>query len=146
MESTTTYELSDLDKMGIMKSVNLVIFYKLLPNADLDTLLSSWKEGMKNATRQLPFMAGHLQFDDSGRPCIEASPGHELEFEFRRFDTESHQGLSALAKSSFSPNGANLPQFLPDKPTTQKPVCDLRLSLIDGGLVLGVRMNHGAGD
>ncbi|GAD99058.1 transferase family protein [Paecilomyces variotii No. 5] len=146
MDETRIYELSDLDKMGFMKSVQLVIFYELQPNVDVDRLISSVTEGVKNATHQLPFMAGNFKFDDTSRPYIETSPRSELEVGISRFDDKEQQSLSALAKRSFSPNDIDFAQFLPDEPATGKPVCALQLSLIEGGLVLGFRMNHAAGD
>lgn len=146
MDEIRRYELSDLDTMGIMNNVKLVIFYELQPTVDLDKLISSMTEGVKNATRQLPFMTGNFQFDDAGRPYIETSPGSELEVSIRWFDSTEHQSFSALAKGSFSLCDVDFARFLPDEPAAKKPVCALQLTLIEGGLVLGFRMNHATGD
>ncbi|KAJ9302429.1 hypothetical protein DTO217A2_7422 [Paecilomyces variotii] len=158
MDEIRKYELSDLDKTGINKRVQLVIFYELQPTVDLDKLISSVREGVKNATRQLPFMAGNFKFDNTGRPYIETLPGSEVEVSIRRFDSTEHRSLSALAKGSYSPNDVPFVQFLPDEPPAKKPVflsdepapkepvCALQVNLIEGGLVLGFRMNHAAGD
>ena len=146
MAANRRYDLSDLDKMGIMKSVNLLLFYELLPTADIDTLLSSWKEGVKNATCQLPFMAGHLKFDDTGKPYIEASPDVELEILTRQFDSVTHLIFSNLAKDSFCPNDADFAQYLPTELAEKKRVCRMQLNVIEGGLILGLRVNHAVGD
>lgn len=146
MDEIKKYELSDFDKMGITKNVQLVIFYRLQPTVNLDKLISSMTEGVKNATRQLPFMTGNFQFDDAGRLYIETSPGSELEVGIRRFNSTEHLSFSALANSSFSPNNVDLAQFLPDEPVAKKPACALQLNIIEGGLVLGLRMNHATGD
>ncbi|KAL1849240.1 hypothetical protein Plec18167_008137 [Paecilomyces lecythidis] len=145
MDDTRRFELSDLDKMGIMKTVKVVIFYELQPNVDVDRLISSLTEGVKNATRQLPFMAGSFKFDDTGRPYIETTPENDLKVGIRRFDG-AEQSLSALASRSFSPNDVDFAQFIVEDSATEKPACALQLSLIEGGLVLGFQMNHAAGD
>ncbi|EAW12221.1 transferase family protein [Aspergillus clavatus NRRL 1] len=145
MAKTIKYELSDLDKMGIMKTVKVVVFYELQPTVDIDKLISSVTEGVKNAIRQLPFMAGNVQFDGV-KPYIEVPVGSELEVGIRRYGSMEHQPFSSLAQGSFSPNDADFAQFLPDEPTAQRPACLLQVSIIEGGLVLGLRVNHAAGD
>lgn len=135
-----------MDKMGILKNVRVFIFYELQPTIDSDKLISSMMEGVRNATRQLPFMAGNFQVDDSGKLCIVTPPGSQVEVNIRRFESTEHKSLSALAKDSFSPNDLDFGQFLPEEPAAKNPVCALQLSLIEGGLILGFRMNHAAGD
>lgn len=146
MDETIKYELSDMDKMGMRKSVNLFVFYELQPAIDLDDLISSIMEGVRNATRQLPFMAGDLQIDDHGKAYIVTSPGSQVEVKIRRFEATEHKSLPALAAGGFDPNHLDHIQMLPEEPTSKSPVCALRLSVIEGGLVLGFRMNHAAGD
>lgn len=146
MDDTVKYELSDMDKMGMRKSVKLFVFYELQPAIDLDDLISSIMEGVRNATRQLPFIAGDLQIDDHGKVSIVTSPGSQVEVNIRRFEPIEHKSLSALAAGGFNPNHLDPILMLPEEPTSNNPVCALQLSLIEGGLVLGFRMNHAAGD
>lgn len=140
------YELSDMDKMGINKTVKPLIFYELPSTIDSEKLISSMMEGVKNATRQLPFMAGSLQFGDSGKPCIVTPPGSLVEANIHRFESTEHKRFSTLTKGSFSPNELDFTQFLPEEPASKDSVCALQLSLVEGGLVLGFRMAHAAGD
>ncbi|KAJ5168049.1 transferase [Penicillium canariense] len=140
------YELSDADKGGYLKSVTAAIFYELPLGIDQERLISSMTEGLKNATRQLPFMAGYLHFDDSGKLCITKSPANQLEFDIHRFESTEHKSLPTLAATSFSPDTVDLTHFLPESPEDEKPVCRLKLSLVQGGLVLGFNVNHAAGD
>lgn len=145
MDDTRKYELSDLDKMGFLKGVRIFIYYELQPTVDPDKLVSSVLEGVRNANCQLPFMAGDLQFD-SGKLHISTPPGSQVEVSVRRFEPAEHKPLSALAKSSFLPDDLDFAQLLPKKPATRNPACAVQLSLIEGGLILGLRMNHAAGD
>ncbi|KAL2815857.1 transferase [Aspergillus cavernicola] len=141
----TTYELSDLDKAGFTKSVKVVLFYDLA-TADSESVVSSFLEGVRNATRYLPFMAGHLQFTKSGKLCIVTSTDSSVDVNICRFTSTECEPFSALAKDSFSPNELDLTRFLPEEPTANHPVCLVQLSLIHGGLVVGFRVNHAAGD
>ncbi|KAA8651211.1 hypothetical protein EYZ11_005192 [Aspergillus tanneri] len=145
MEDTKTYELSDLDKVGFTKSVKVVLFYDLQATADPVNVVSLL-EGVRNATRHLPFMAGHLQFNESGKLCIVTSADSSVEVNIRRFTSTECEPFSVLAKGSFSPNDLDLTLFLPDEPTTKHPVCLMQVSLIEGGLVVGLRVNHAVGD
>ncbi|KAL4866258.1 hypothetical protein BDV12DRAFT_199323 [Aspergillus spectabilis] len=131
----TTYELADHDKGGFTKSVKAVLFYKL-HNADPETVVSSFEEGVRNATRHLPFMAGHLHFYASGKLCIMASPESSIEVNVRRFTSSECETFSVLARESFSPNNLDLTRFLPQEPTIKQPVSLIQLSLIEGGLAL----------
>ncbi|PWY66383.1 hypothetical protein BO94DRAFT_540666 [Aspergillus sclerotioniger CBS 115572] len=140
-----TYGLSDLDKGGFTKSVKVVLFYYIPATVDPERVVSSVFEGVKNATRQLPFMAGHLQFNPSKTLCIETSPDSSVEVSIRRFTSTECEPFSILAKASFSPN-LDLTRFLPQEPTPTHPVCLIQLSLIQGGLVIGFRVDHAAGD
>lgn len=146
MDDMKKYELSDMDKMGINKTVKTLIFYEVPSTVDSDKLISSMMEGVKNATRQLPFMAGSLQFDDSGKLCIMTPPESQIEVNIHRFESTEHKCFSALAKGSFSPNELDFTQFLPQEPGPKDSVCAMQLSLVEGGLVLGFRMAHAAGD
>lgn len=130
------------------KSVRVFIFYELQPTIDLNKLITSIMEGVKNATGQLPFMAGNFQVQDSGKLCIVTPPGSQVEVNIRQFESTEHKSLSALARDSFSPNDLVLPQLLPEEPepAAKNPVCALQLSLVECGLFLGFRMNHAAGD
>lgn len=132
--------------MGIQKNVQVFIFYELQPAIRLDDLLSSIVEGVRNATHQLPFMAGNFQVDDTGDLCIVTAPGSQVEVNIRRIESTEHKSFPALAKDSFPPNDLDLTLLLPEERTTQKPVCDLQLTLIENGMILGFRMNHAAGD
>ncbi|KAJ5218480.1 uncharacterized protein N7498_000579 [Penicillium cinerascens] len=146
MDDTVKYELSDIDKMGMRKSVKLFVIYELQPAIDLDDLISSIMEGVRNATRQLPFIAGDLQIHDHGKVYIVTHPGSQVEVNIRRFEPTEHKSLSALASDGFNPNHLDPIMMLPEEPTSNNPVCALQLSLIEGGLVLGFSMNHAVGD
>ena len=146
MDDMKKHELSDMDKMGMNKTVKILIFYELPSTIDSDRLISSVMEGVKNATRQLPFMAGNLQFDNSGKLCIMTHPGSQIEVNINRFECTGHKRFSAMAKVSLSPNELDFTQFLPEEPASKDSVCALQLSLVGGGLVLGFRMAHAAGD
>jgi hypothetical protein len=146
MADVVKYELSDLDKSGFLKEVTVALFYEVPPTVDVETLISSLEEGLKNTIHQLPFMAGDLQFEQTGKLCIVKSPKNQLKFEIHRFDSTEHQTLSTLAQSSFAPDSLDPTPFLPTVPEDKKPACVLNLSLIQGGLVLGLRVNHAAGD
>jgi hypothetical protein len=146
MDDTIKYELSDMDKMGMRKTVRLFIFYELQPSIVLDDLISSIMEGVKNATHELPFMAGNLQVDDSGKAYIMTPPGSQVVVNIRRFESTEHKSLSALTADGFNPDDLDFIQLLPEEQTGKNPVCSLQLSLIEGGLILSLRMNHAAGD
>src|SRR6478752_6101042 len=136
MADVVKYELSDLDKSGFLKEVTVAMFYEVPPTVDVETLISSLEEGLKNTIHQLPFMAGDLQFEQTGKLCIVKSPEIQLKFEIHQFDSTEHKPLSTLAQSSFAPDSLDLTPFLPKVPEDKKPVCVLNLSLIEGGLVL----------
>lgn len=146
MADVVKYELSDLDKGGFLKEVTVAMFYEIPPTADVETLISSLEEGLNDAINQLPFMAGELQFEQTGKLCIFKSPENHLKFELHRFDSTEHKPLSILAQTSFAPESLDLTSFLPKISEDKKPACALRLNLIEGGLVLGLRVNHAAGD
>jgi hypothetical protein len=146
MAETLKYELSDLDKGGFLKEVTIVMFYEKPPTVKSEKLISSMKEGLTNTIDQLPFMAGELQFEQTGKLCIIKSPESQLKLEVDQADLAQYKSLSALAQSSFAPDAVDLTQFLPRAPEHKKPVCALKLNIIEGGLVLGLRVNHAAGD
>ncbi|KAJ5893813.1 hypothetical protein N7495_005504 [Penicillium taxi] len=143
---TTKYELSDFDKGGLNKIVRVFILYELQSTSDVDQLISALKEGVRNATLQLPFMAGNFQFMESGKVNIVVSPESEVQVETRRLNSTELKSFSTLSKNSFSPDDLDFAKFLPEESTAAKPVCTLQFTLIDSGLVLGLRMNHAAGD
>ncbi|GKZ23918.1 hypothetical protein AbraIFM66951_009146 [Aspergillus brasiliensis] len=145
MENTKTYELSDHDKGGFSKTVKVVLFYDLQATVDPESVVSSFLEGVKHATRQLPFMAGHLQFDEFRKLCIVASPDSSVEVSIRRFTSEC-EPFHVLAQESFSPSKLDLTRFLPEEPVAKHPVCLVQVSLIQGGLAVGIRVDHAAGD
>ncbi|KAJ5122720.1 transferase family protein [Penicillium atrosanguineum] len=140
------YELSDMDKMGMRKIVKLFIVYELQSAVDLDILIASITAGVRNATKRLPIMTGDLEVDSSGKAYIVAAPGSQVEVNIRRFKPTEHKPLSVLAASGFHPSDMDPVQLLPEEPTAKNPVCSLQLSVIEGGLILGFRMNHAAGD
>ncbi|KAE8415710.1 transferase [Aspergillus pseudocaelatus] len=140
------YELSDMDKIGITKTVKVLLFYELQTTIDPDRLITSLAEGVKNATSQLPFMAGNLEFNEYGKLCIVVPPGSQVKLNIRRFEPKEQKSLSALVQDSFSPNNMDFTEFLPEEPASPKQVCALQLSLVEGGLILGLLINHAAGD
>lgn len=126
--------------------LRVFIIYELQPTIDRDKLIFSMLEGVRNATRQLPLVEGAFQVDDAGKTCIVTPPGSQVEVNVRRFESTGHKSLSSWAEGSFSANDLHLSQFFPEEPAGNNPVCALQLSLIEGGLILGFRMNHAAGD
>ncbi|KAK9694437.1 hypothetical protein K7432_013421 [Basidiobolus ranarum] len=146
MDKINRYELSDIDKGGLSKIVKAFIFYELQPTSDVDKLISSLTEGVRNATRQLPFLAGDIQVDDSGKLYIMTPQESKLDITVRRFGSTQHKSLSTLAKNSFSPKDLDPTLLLPEEPADKKQACALQLSLIEGGLILGLRINHAVGD
>ncbi|KAJ6120119.1 hypothetical protein N7523_004399 [Penicillium sp. IBT 18751x] len=135
-----------MDKMGIRKSVKLFIVYELQPTVTLDVLCASIKAGVSNATKQLPMMAGNIEVDSSGKAFIVTAPGCPVDVNIRRFEPTEHKSLSVLAASGFHPDDMDAIQLLPEESPATGSVCSLQLSLIEGGLILGFRMNHAAGD
>ncbi|GLB02558.1 hypothetical protein AtubIFM57258_003913 [Aspergillus tubingensis] len=146
MQGTKMYELSDLDKGGFTKTVKAVLFYDLHATVDPESVVSSLLEGVKHATRQLPFMAGYLEFNKSGRLCIVTSPDSAVEVSVRRFASTECEPFHDLARHSFSPSKLDLAQFLPKDPIAKHPVCLMQINLIEGGLAVGFRVDHAAGD
>ncbi|OJJ45939.1 hypothetical protein ASPZODRAFT_133806 [Penicilliopsis zonata CBS 506.65] len=142
----TTYGLSDLDKGGLTKSVQFVLFYALPATTDLQKVISSLLAGVENATHHLPLMAGNLQFVESGKLAILSPPGSSIDVKICRL--EDSQSFSALAKDLFSPNDLDLSPFLPSEasPGKPSPVCLIQLSLIEGGILMGLRVSHAAAD
>lgn len=142
------HELSDMDKMGIAKHVKVFLLYELQPSVNQDQLVSSMKEGVRNATSQLPIMAGRLQSDAAGKPYIVTEPGSQVEVSIRQLEPQEHKPLSELAKDAYAPNSLDPTRLLPSEEelAAKNPVCTLQLSFIEGGLILGFRMNHGVGD
>ncbi|KAL5341035.1 transferase [Aspergillus crustosus] len=140
----TTYELSDHDKGGFTKSVKAVLFYDL-DGADPEPVVSSFQEGVKNAIRHLSFMAGNLQINESGKVTIVTSSESTMEVIVRRFTPPELPSFSDIAKDSFNPDTLDLAPFLPEEPTTN-PVAIIQLNILDGGLAVGFRINHAAGD
>ncbi|BCS16231.1 transferase family protein [Aspergillus luchuensis] len=145
---TRTYELSDLDKGGFTKTVKAVLFYDLqAATVEPESVVSSLLEGVKHATRQLvPFMAGHLEFKESKRLCIVTSPNSTVEVSVRRYTGTECEPFHDLAQDSFSPSKLDLTHFLPKDPIAKHPVCLIQISLIQGGLAVGFRVDHAAGD
>ncbi|KAJ5172158.1 hypothetical protein N7492_004751 [Penicillium capsulatum] len=146
MDDSITYELSDLDKLGMRKTVKLFIFYELQPATNQNKVISSLIEGVKNATAQLPFMAGGIQVQESGKVCIVTNPGRQIQITTRQFKSTKHKSFPALGTAAFHPNDFDPSQLLPEEATDKMSVCALQLSLIEGGLVLGFSMNHAVGD
>ncbi|PYI22699.1 hypothetical protein BO99DRAFT_258379 [Aspergillus violaceofuscus CBS 115571] len=145
MSEVIRYELSDIDKMGFTKTVKIVFFYELQATINSESIVSSLLEGIRNATRQLPFMAGDLQFNESGKLCSVTTPESEVEVNIRRFESTESESFSVLAKGSFSPQ-LDLTRFLPEEPVGKQPACKIQIGVIEGGLTLGLRLNHAAGD
>ncbi|KAL4883173.1 transferase [Aspergillus karnatakaensis] len=142
--ATTTYELSDLDKTGFTKSVKAVLFYDI-HGADPESLMSSFRLGVCNATQSLPFMAGHLHFNESGKLCIVTSPDSSIEVSVRHFTNTELPPFAVLAQGFFSPT-LDLSPFLPEGPKESHPVCLIQLGVMEGGLAIGFQINHAAGD
>ncbi|PLB45016.1 hypothetical protein P170DRAFT_467639 [Aspergillus steynii IBT 23096] len=140
-------ELSDIDRIAMPIMTKAFIYYELPPTVDLDKLIASFREGLKNATRHVPFIAGNLEYDDTGKPYILTSAGERKDlFVVRYFSPADHKSFSALARDAFSPADLDPEKLLPALATEVKPVCALQLSVIEGGLILGFAVNHVVGD
>ncbi|KAH8433929.1 uncharacterized protein LDX57_011565 [Aspergillus melleus] len=148
IEHTRKDELSDIERVATPMMTKAFIFYETLPTTDLDKVIASFREGLKNATRQAPFVAGDIEHDTTGKPCIMTYPGERTElFLVRRFSTAEHKSFSTLASGAFSPSDFDPDQLLPNLPLVgAKPVCAIQLNIIEGGLILGYSLNHVAGD
>ncbi|PYH48112.1 uncharacterized protein BP01DRAFT_176387 [Aspergillus saccharolyticus JOP 1030-1] len=145
MSEGKSYELSDIDKMGFTKSVKIVMFYKVEDTVDPEKVLPSLLEGVRHAIRRLPFLAGDLQFNEAGKLCSVTTPESQVDLKVQRYDFGQCEPFSVLASSSFSPR-LDLTKFLPKEPEGKQPACIIQISLIEGGLTVGLRFNHAAGD
>ncbi|KAL5360381.1 transferase [Aspergillus floccosus] len=139
-------ELSDLDRISVPMMVKSFVFYELQRDVDINDLAASVKEGLSNATRQFPFMAGYLQVDESGKLCIMTVPGKHVQCAVKHLDPREHMSFSNLANDSFSPKNLSPALLLPEMPADEKPVCTLQLNFIEGGLILAFTMHHMVGD
>ncbi|KAJ5573370.1 uncharacterized protein N7459_007797 [Penicillium hispanicum] len=139
-------ELSDLDRVTIPMMVKAFVVYELLPTVDLSSLISSLMEGLDDATRQFPFMAGSVQVDQCGKPYIVTVLGKGVQCIIQHFAPTESPSFSKLAAGSFCPTDMDETQLLPRLKLDEKPVCVLQLNIIDGGLILGFTMHHSAGD
>lgn len=146
MDDIRNDDLSDLDRISVPMMVKAFVFYELQPGVDTNHFAASVKEGLSNATRQFPFMAGNLQVDKSGRLCIVTAPGKHVRCIVNYLGPREHKSFSALATDSFSPNDLDPVLLLPEMPADEKPVCALQLNVIEGGLILGFTMHHMVGD
>ena len=142
------YELSDLDRLAppMMVKAFLLYEYELSSTAHLDHLITSLREGLKNAILHVPFMEGRVQIDASGKPYIEASPDVYLELNIRHFSPTEHKSYGALVESSFAADDLDHVKLLPELPGGQQQVCMVQLNVIPGGLILGFEMHHAVGD
>ncbi|KAJ5647939.1 hypothetical protein N7490_004311 [Penicillium lividum] len=139
------YELSDLDGLAPPMMVKAFLLYELSQTADLDKLITSLQEGLKNAIFRMPFMEGSVQVDQSGRPYIELNSENCLALNVRYLLSE-HKSYAALVKSSFAPDDLDHTQLLPELPVGQQQACAVQLNVIPGGLILGFEMHHAVGD
>ncbi|KAL4890104.1 transferase [Aspergillus ambiguus] len=146
MDSIRKYELSDLDRLAVSMMVKAFIFYELRPDTDLGRLTASVMEGVKHATSLFPFMAGNIQFDELGKPCIVTARGKHMQFSLNQPHHPGHKPFSSLTKDSFPPNDIDPSKLLPDISLAERPICIMQLNIIEGGLILAFAMNHTAGD
>ncbi|KAJ5482887.1 transferase [Penicillium diatomitis] len=146
MAEQTKYKLSDLDKSGFHMEVPLLLFYQISPEVNVQELLSSLKAGLNNALGALPFMTGELQLQENGELCIIKDENSKLEFDINQVNSTGQPSFSDLARTSFAPDQMGYAKYLPAAATDRKPACLLKLSLLEGGLVLGARINHATGD
>ncbi|KAI9039215.1 uncharacterized protein KD926_009849 [Aspergillus affinis] len=148
VEYTRKDELSEIEKVATPMMTKAFVFYEILPTTDLDKVISSFREGLKNATRQAPFVAGNIEYDTTGKPpYILTHPGERTElFTVRHFSSAEHKSFAALAGGAFGPADFDPDQLVPELPAGTKPVCAIQLNIIEGGLILGFTLNHVAGD
>jgi hypothetical protein len=154
MSEERVYKFSDLDRFAATSIAKLLIFYEYQPSTNLDKLLSSLREGIRNAIDQFPFMTGSVQIDYSGKLYIVTLPGKQLELSIRRLRSDEYKDLrsdeykdfSSLAERSFAADDLDFAKFIPQWPTDKHPVCVLQLNIIAGGLILGFAKDHAPGD
>ncbi|KAJ5736993.1 uncharacterized protein N7483_002118 [Penicillium malachiteum] len=146
MEGETNYELSDIDRITVPMMVRAFLIYEVSSASDMERLVISINEGVQNATRQVPLMAGVVKYNECGKPYLVTPPGAQVECHVQRFENDEHKSFSKLASESFSPVDLDSTKFLPELPVDKKPVCALQLNAIEGGLILALTMLHTAGD
>ncbi|KAJ6021097.1 hypothetical protein N7540_006601 [Penicillium herquei] len=146
MDEETKYELSDIDRITVPMMVRAFLIYKVSSISDLDQLIISINEGVQNATRQMPFMAGMIKYNEKGKPYILTPPGAQVKCHVQCFENTEHKSFSKLASDSFSPVDLDSTKLLPELPVGEKPVCAIQLNTIEGGLILAFTMAHTAGD
>jgi hypothetical protein len=140
------YELSDLDKVVWPTMVKAFLLYELSSTANLDQLIASLQEGLKNAVLHVPLMKGRVENDDSGKPHIKIAPEASSELSVRYFSSTEHKSYESLVDSSFSADDLDHLNLLPELPAQSMRVCVAQLNVIPGGLILGFAMHHTAGD
>lgn len=145
-QNSTRYELSDLDRIAPPMMVKAFLLYGLLQATDLDQLITSFREGLRNAVAQMPFMQGTVQIDETGKPYIQTSTDTSLELKIRHFSQTEHKSYSDLVENSFAADDLKPTLLLPELPHGQQQVCMLQLNVVSGGVILGFAMHHAAGD
>lgn len=146
LEKARSSMSSEFDRLAPPMMVKAFIFYELQSTINLDKLIASPKEGIKDAVDQFPFMAGNLQVDDLGKPWIVTLPEKQLDLSIRHFAGTEYTHFSALAKDSFPPTIWTIPSCYPNGPLASNGCAPLQLNIIVGGLILGCAMHHTVGD
>ena len=140
----TRYELSDIDSVVPPSMVKAFLLYELPQVVDVNKVIVSLQEGLKNAILHMPLMQGHVMTGDSRKPYIQTTPDQPLELHIRHLSQTEHKPYSELAQSFFAAEDLHLHMLLPEHSFGR--VCALQLSVIQGGLILGFAMHHAAGD
>lgn len=146
MEGPVRYGLSDLDRQAPDTIVKCFTFYKLQETLDLDKLKQALQQGLDNAIKHLPFMAGNICVDQSGKPYIEVVPGSHVELRVKHYTSSEHKSFADLAQNSFHPDDLDLAMLLPELPADHIPACGLQLNVIESGLILASAALHFAVD
>lgn len=146
MEGPVRYELSDLDRQAPDTIVKCFTFCKLQETLELDKLKEALQQGLDSAIEHLPFMAGNICVDQSGKPYIESVPGTRVELHVKHYTSKQHKSFTDLARNCFHPDDLDLAMLLPELPVDHIPACGLQLNVIEGGLILASSAHHFAVD
>jgi hypothetical protein len=104
------------------------------------------QQGLDNVIEHVPFMAGNICVDQSGKPYIEIVPGTHVKLRVTHYTSNQHKSFTDLAQNSFHPDDLDLAMLRPELPDDHIPACGLQLNVIEGGLILACVAHHFAVD
>ncbi|KAL9112776.1 MAG: hypothetical protein Q9227_003079 [Pyrenula ochraceoflavens] len=138
------HTLSDLDLVSPNTLVTSLLIYQVRTDNDIQRAIKSVEFGLQQAAEQLPPLKAQIQFESNGKPKRRLIEG-SLKLKIRTFELGEHKSFGELAKTGFTPSEFHQPQLVPveayDK-TDARPVLLAQLSIIPGGLILALGLNH----